>query len=82
LHGRQSEVKYRTARFIRFRLQPPPVTCDDGAAYRKPHPNSTYLCGVEGFEDSLNISRINARPRIPHLDEYAAVRVALLNADR
>ena len=73
LHGRQDELKYRAARIIRLRPQPAAVAVDDRPADRQPHSDSTGLCGVERLEDSFDLLRINARPRIPHLDEHAAV---------
>jgi hypothetical protein len=40
------------------------MSLNDGVAYRQPHPCSTGLRGVEGVEDSIEMRRINAGPRI------------------
>ena len=40
--------KYGAARFVRFRPQLAPMSVDDRAAYRQPHPRSTGLRGVKG----------------------------------
>src|SRR6516162_7660758 len=56
------------------------MSVDDRAAYRQPHPCSTGLRGVEGVEDSIEMRRINAGPRIA--DSHEGVCMALLGADQ
>jgi DNA-binding NtrC family response regulator len=58
----QGELKYGPPRLIGTHPQPASMTIDDGLANRKPHPNSAGLGGVEGFENSLKVYRINAGP--------------------
>src|SRR4051812_36370462 len=56
------------------------MSMDDRAANRQPHACSTGLRGVEGVEDSIQVRRINARPRIAHGNEDACL--ILLCADQ
>src|SRR5215470_1055464 len=56
------------------------MSLDDGAADRQPHPCPTGLRGVEGVEDSIEMRRINAGPRIA--DSHEGVCMVLLGADR
>src|SRR5262245_58929833 len=62
----QGELKHGTERFVRLRPQFASMCMDDGAADRQPHARSTGLGGVEGFEDAIEMLRINARPGIAH----------------
>ena len=62
----QGELKGGAARFVGFRPQLATVSIDDGAAYRQPHAGSTGFRGVKGVEDSIEMPRINAPPRIPY----------------
>jgi FixJ family two-component response regulator len=41
--------------------QPALMGVDDGSADRQSHSDSTGLCGVEGFENPLEMCRINSR---------------------
>ena len=54
---------------------------DDRPANRQPHPHSAGLGSVECLENALDMVRVNAWPRIAHLDEDAMCR-ALPGADR
>ena len=44
---------------------------DDGPADRQPHPHAAGLRRVESIENTLDIFRINAGPRIAHRDKDA-----------
>src|SRR6478672_6754541 len=80
LPGGQGELKYRTARFIRFCPQPAPMGVDDRPTNRQPHPCSAGLCGVEGIENAIEMFRIDARPGI--VDCHKDTCVVLLGADQ
>src|SRR5215831_21161848 len=56
------------------------MSVDDRAAYRQPHPCSTGLRGVKGIEDSIEMLRINAGPRIAY--GYEGACLILLGADQ
>src|SRR6266699_208018 len=77
----QGELKYSTARFIRLRPQPAPVSFDNGLADRQPHPHSAGLCGIERLENTLEVLRIDTRSSIDYRDE-GATNLALPGADR
>src|SRR6476659_8061507 len=62
LWGRQGELEYRAARFIRAGPQPSPMRLDDRPAYSKSHAYSLRLRRVESVESAIKAFRINARP--------------------
>ena len=61
-----------------MRPQPAPVGFDDGSADRQTHSNSAGFRGVESFENTLEIFRINARPRIANRDDVPFVSLCLV----
>src|SRR5258708_8130026 len=69
LRAGQCELKCSASRLICVCPQPAAVGFNDGPADRQPHSHSAGLRGVEGIENALDMSRINARPRIAHRDE-------------
>ena len=79
LRGRQDELKYRAAGFIRLCPQPSPVTVDDGSADRQPHPDSAGLRGEESLKNTLDVLWVDARSGIAHCHEDVA-RLILFSA--
>src|ERR1700752_545210 len=75
-----SELKYRTARFIRLCPQPAPMSVDDRPANRQPHSHAAGLRGVKSIEHALEMRRIEARPGIAHCHKDACA--VLLGADQ
>ena len=57
------------------------MAVDDGPADRQPHAHAAGLRRVEGFENPLEVLRIDARSGIAHGDADPA-RLELLGADR
>ena len=78
---RQGELKYGSPRLIGICPQPAPMGGDDGPANRQAHSDSALLCRVEGFENPLEMFRIDAGSRIVHCDEDVS-RLPLLGADQ
>src|SRR5271166_406918 len=58
---RQSESEYGAPGFIDVYPHPTPMRDDDGPADCQPHPHAAGLCGVEGFENPLEMFPIDAR---------------------
>ena len=58
----QGELKYGPPRLIGTYPQPTPMMVDYGLTDRQTHPDAAGFGGVKGFEDSIEISRVNASP--------------------
>src|SRR5262245_44904586 len=80
LRAGQGELKYGAARFVDAGPEPAAMGIDDGSADGQPHPGAAGLRGVEGLENSLEMFRINARPRIAYSDQDPSL--GLLSPDQ
>src|SRR5271170_7285926 len=58
MRGRQGELKYSAARFIRLCPQPAPMGIDDRRANRQSHPHSAGLRGVKRLENAIEMTAI------------------------